>query len=127
MFVLLQLICYVLSLAEVNGKNVPSKEKEDNNGQYEEVDAVQEAMGGFGKWQVLVCLAISLVKFPVAWHQLAIVFMAPQSQKYNCTSPFHTNNKDQCVLDVNGTKLECQAWEFDGSIFPETIISQVCI
>lgn len=84
-------------------------------------DAVQAAIGNLGRWQIVVCLAISLVKFPVAWHQLAIVFMAPH-QDYNCTEP---GAVDRCTLDVNGTLLECAEWDYDRSIFPETIISQV--
>ncbi|KAG8034523.1 hypothetical protein G9C98_007599 [Cotesia typhae] len=81
-------------------------------------------MGAMGRWQVLVCIAISLVKFPVAWHQLAIVFMAPHTQQFNCTSPAYSSAKDQCIVNVNGSFVECQSWEFDRSIFPETIISQ---
>ncbi|XP_034948270.1 organic cation transporter protein-like isoform X2 [Chelonus insularis] len=108
--------------AEVNGNNVV-KEKEEKV-EYEEVDAISEAMGAMGRWQVLVCIAISLVKFPVAWHQLAIVFMAPQKQEFNCTSPARSDNKDQCLVSINGTQLECEDWDFDKSIFPETIISQ---
>ncbi|CAG5095248.1 Similar to Orct2: Organic cation transporter-like protein (Drosophila melanogaster) [Cotesia congregata] len=109
--------------AEVNDKNGVEKDKKE---EYEEVDAIQEAMGAMGRWQILVCIAISLVKFPVAWHQLAIVFMAPHTQQFNCTSPanMHTSAKDQCIVNVNGSHVECQSWEFDRSIFPETIISQ---
>ncbi|KAF7997518.1 hypothetical protein HCN44_006089 [Aphidius gifuensis] len=110
--------------AEVNGNNFNTNEKDETTNEHEEIDAVQKAMGGLGRWQILVCLAISLVKFPVAWHQLAIVFMAPQSQGYNCTNPPHIETKDQCVLNINGTQIECQSWEFDKSIFPETIVSQ---
>ena len=93
-------------------------------------DPVQRAMGHLGRWQILVCTAISLVKFPVAWHQLAIVFMAPK-QAYNCTEPYYglgvtrVNASDQCHVQVNGTIVECTQWEFDRSVFPETIISQV--
>ncbi|XP_074113374.1 organic cation transporter protein [Cotesia typhae] len=108
--------------AEVNGKNGVEKDKKSE--EYEEVDAIQEAMGAMGRWQVLVCIAISLVKFPVAWHQLAIVFMAPHTQQFNCTSPAYSSAKDQCIVNVNGSFVECQSWEFDRSIFPETIISQ---
>lgn len=82
-------------------------------------------MGAMGRWQVLVCIAISLVKFPVAWHQLAMVFMAPHAQQYNCTTPAYSSAKDQCIVNVNGSHVECQSWEFDRSTFPETIISQV--
>uniref|UniRef100_A0A0C9QMI4 Orct2_2 protein n=1 Tax=Fopius arisanus TaxID=64838 RepID=A0A0C9QMI4_9HYME len=106
---------------EVNGKNAV---KEKGQNEHEEVDAVQEAMGALGKWQILICLAISLVKFPVAWHQLAIVFMAPLNQGYNCTSPLRTLTKDQCLVDLNGTRLPCDKWNFERTIFPETIISQ---
>ncbi|XP_015108616.1 organic cation transporter protein isoform X1 [Diachasma alloeum] len=106
---------------EVNGKNVV-KEKDQND--YEEVDAIQEAMGALGRWQIFICLAISLVKFPVAWHQLAIVFMAPLNQGYNCTSPVRSLTKDQCLVDVNGTQAQCDKWDFERTIFPETIISQ---
>ncbi|XP_058801883.1 organic cation transporter protein-like isoform X2 [Phymastichus coffea] len=81
-------------------------------------------MGYLGRWQILVCTAISLVKFPVAWHQLAIVFMAPK-QAYNCTTPMYGNaTADQCYVQVNGTDVECTQWEYDRSVFPETIISQ---
>ena len=111
----------IFVLPEVNGKE---KNPEFGN-HYEEVDAVQEAMGGLGRWQILVCLAISLIKFPVAWHQLAIVFAAPLGQQYNCTSPTKTFAKDQCIVSINGTHTECTEWEFDRNIFPETTISQV--
>lgn len=109
----------------VNVKQVPNgKETETVEDYGENIDAVQQAIGDLGKWQILVCLAISLVKFPVAWHQLAIVFMAPH-QKYNCTTPAQNVSSDQCIVDINGTHTECTTWEYDRSIFPETIISQV--
>ncbi|XP_066588974.1 organic cation transporter protein-like [Prorops nasuta] len=112
--------------AEVNGKHIANGKESEGNDQFENAentDPVQEAIGNFGKWQIFVCLAISLVKFPVAWHQLAIVFMAPH-QQYNCTSPYHVESADQCIVNINGTKVECTQWEYDRSIFPETIISQ---
>ncbi|OXU19035.1 hypothetical protein TSAR_011958 [Trichomalopsis sarcophagae] len=80
-------------------------------------------MGYLGRWQIFVCTAISLVKFPVAWHQLAIVFMAPK-QRYNCALPGFGNASDQCHATINGSDVECTQWEFDRSVFPETIISQ---
>ncbi|XP_017791367.1 PREDICTED: organic cation transporter protein-like isoform X1 [Habropoda laboriosa] len=113
----------VQKITEVNGKQV-SNGKEDNadNGD-DEVDAVQEAIGNLGKWQIFVCLAISLVKFPIAWHQLAIVFMAPH-QDYYCTAPARTEIPGQCVVYVNGTMADCTEWEYDRRTFTETIISQ---
>lgn len=101
----------------------PASNDKDDHGA--DVDAVQTAIGNLGRWQIIVCLAISLVKFPVAWHQLAIVFMAPH-QDYNCTEPAAVaNSEDQCAIDVNGTLVECTGWDYDRRIFPETIISQV--
>ncbi|XP_026666972.1 uncharacterized protein LOC108622018, partial [Ceratina calcarata] len=109
--------------AEVNGKHVANGNKEEIAASGDEVDAVQEAIGNLGKWQIFVCLAISLVKFPIAWHQLAIVFMAPH-QNYNCTAPARDETSDQCMVNVNGTVTECTEWEYDRSTFTETIISQ---
>lgn len=110
---------------DLNGKHIINgKDAEAAGNQHESSsDAVQRTMGQLGPWQILVCTAISFVKFPVAWHQLAIVFMAP-NQTYTCTVPGQGNGSDQCHVQVNGTKQECTEWEFDKSIFPETIISQ---
>ncbi|KAG6796420.1 organic cation transporter protein isoform X1 [Apis mellifera caucasica] len=108
---------------EVNGKQISNGKEEIVENENDEVDAVQQAIGNLGRWQIYVCLAISLVKFPIAWHQLAIVFMAPH-QVYNCTSPTRTETADQCVTNVNGTLLDCTEWEYDRRTFTETIISQ---
>lgn len=111
------------SYAEVNGKQaLNGKEDVDENAD-EEVDAVQEAIGNLGRWQIYVCLAISLVKFPIAWHQLAIVFMAPH-QDYNCISPAGVQTLDHCAVNVSGVLADCTEWEYDRSTFTETIISQ---
>lgn len=109
----------------MNGKQV-SNGKDDHVDSGANIDAVQIAIGNLGKWQIIVCLAISLVKFPVAWHQLAIVFMAPH-QDYNCTEPTTVVSKDQCVVEFNGTIAKCTKWEYDRRVFPETIISQVSL
>ncbi|XP_014204218.1 organic cation transporter protein-like [Copidosoma floridanum] len=92
-----------------------------NNGS--SIDAIQRSMGDLGRWQIFVCTAISLVKFPVAWHQLAIVFMAPK-QEFSCTAPGRGNGTDQCHAMVNGNVVDCTEWEFNRTVFPETIISQ---
>jgi len=109
----------------MNAKQVPNG-KDDHVDSDTNVDAVQTAIGNLGRWQIIVCLAISLIKFPVAWHQLAIVFMAPH-QDYNCTEPSITEeySKDQCTVNLNGTLIKCTEWEYDRKLFPETIISQV--
>lgn len=94
-------------------------------------DAVQRSMGYLGPWQIMVCMAISLVKFPVAWHQLGIVFMAPKNQGFKCLEPGPglvrgDNSTDQCLAVIDkSTEVECTKWEYDRSIFTETVISQV--
>lgn len=113
--------CFLSIAADVNGKQVPNGKDVDH---VDSVDAVQIAIGNLGKWQIIVCLAISLIKFPVAWHQLAIVFMAAH-QDYNCTEPTTVDSKDQCTINLNGTLVKCTEWEYDRKVFPETIISQV--
>ncbi|XP_014473977.1 PREDICTED: organic cation transporter protein-like isoform X2 [Dinoponera quadriceps] len=115
-------VVFSMSRASVNVKRVSNGKDEHIDGDAS-VDAVQTAIGNLGRWQVTVCLAISLVKFPVAWHQLAIVFMAPH-QDYNCTKPATTDAQDQCTVNVNGTSVGCTEWEYDRSVFPETIISE---
>lgn len=43
-------------------------------------------MGDFGRWQAFICVSISLLKVSVAWHQLAILFLAPP-QDFWCARP----------------------------------------
>ncbi|XP_011633595.1 organic cation transporter protein-like [Pogonomyrmex barbatus] len=110
--------------AHMKTKQVSNDKDDDHVDSDANVDAVQIAIGNLGRWQIIVCLAISLVKFPVAWHQLAIVFMAPH-QSYNCTEPAADEySKDQCMVHLNGTLIKCAEWKYDRKIFPETIISQ---
>ncbi|XP_011504688.1 PREDICTED: organic cation transporter protein-like [Ceratosolen solmsi marchali] len=110
---------------DISSKHIINQKDAEAAGNHQECnsDAVQRTMGQLGRWQIFVCAAISLVKFPVAWHQLAIVFMAPK-QTYNCTAPGYITTDDECHVLINGTQHECTKWEFDRSIFPETIISQ---
>lgn len=73
-------------------------------------DPIQQAMGSFGRWHAIICAFIFLLKFPVAWHQMSIIFAAPNI-KYSCADP---NVTDPC-------SAECTSYEFDHSIFTETI------
>lgn len=82
------------------------------------VDPVQNAMGAMGKWQIWICAVIFLLKFPVAWHQMAIIFLAPPVD-FQCVN----NTIDKC-------SDECPQHEFNRSVFTETIITEfdlVCI
>lgn len=80
----------------------PSKEKNED---LHHVDIVQKSIGVLGKWHIWICLAIFLVKFPVAWHQLSIVFVAPRTDFY-CVD----TTLDKC--DPNCTAHVFNRWDF---------------
>ncbi|XP_018565831.1 organic cation transporter protein isoform X2 [Anoplophora glabripennis] len=80
----------------------PPKDKAD-------VDIIQKCIGVLGRWHIWVCLIIFLVKFPVAWHQLSIVFVAPPVT-FTCAE----NITDKCSSN-------CSSHVFDTSIFTNTI------
>ncbi|XP_071445792.1 organic cation transporter protein-like [Hetaerina americana] len=127
-------------------------------------DTVLSAVGDFGRWQALVTVLLSLVKIPVAWFQLGIVFLAPplpspptcarpsgsnitQELWRNISHPF-TQVGDTIVYNScqiydrnysaiaasgwNGTfkdlkslpVIPCKSWEYDRSLFEETIITE---
>lgn len=92
------------------------------------LDTVQEAMGSMGPWHIVIVVAISLVKFPVAWQQLSIVFLAPPTN-FSCIAPSSATNDStfmKCEIDVgNGTMEKCTDFKYDKRIFRESIITQV--
>ncbi|KAG5891587.1 hypothetical protein JTB14_022252 [Gonioctena quinquepunctata] len=79
----------------------------------EDKDIIEKSIGVLGKWHIWVCLIIFLVKFPVAWHQLSIVFIAPRLDIY--------------CIDNNSTKAcskLCPNYSFDTSVFTKTIATE---
>ncbi|KAJ6645259.1 Organic cation transporter protein [Pseudolycoriella hygida] len=72
-------------------------------------DPIQRAMGAFGKWHVFICSVIFLLKFPVAWHQMSIIFLAP---------PLNFSCANNTIPACSG---ECVEYNYDRSIFTETI------
>lgn len=125
----------------------------------EDTDVVQSCMGNFGRWQLWICCWISILKLPVAWHALGIVFLAPpvttwckrpaalynltDEQWRNLSQPTEesgTQGRDSCSmynidyaigpyneLPANHSTVACVEWEYDRSIFQETIVTQVRI
>lgn len=85
-------------------------------------------MGSLGPWHIVIAVALSLVKFPVAWHQLSIVFLAPPTN-FTCIHPTPANLSDsmsgKCEVDVGGHKEKCTEFAYNRNIFKETIITQV--
>ncbi|XP_067000200.2 organic cation transporter protein [Anabrus simplex] len=80
-------------------------------------DVVQGAMGDFGRWQLWICLSISVLKLPVAWHQLGIVFLAPPTTFW-CADSNSSSSAMACDKPCNA------GWVFDRTVFEETIITQ---
>lgn len=91
------------------------------------LDVVQNAMGVMGPWHIVIAIALSLVKFPVAWHQLSIVFLAPPTN-FSCAAPISATNEStimKCYVDIgNGTMEKCTTFKYDKRIFKESIITQ---
>ncbi|XP_059619532.1 organic cation transporter protein isoform X2 [Phlebotomus argentipes] len=82
-----------------------------------ENDPIQKSISGFGWWQLMVFVTICLLKFPVAWHQMSIIFLAPPID-YHCVEPEGFNG----TLGRCDTK--CNGHVFDRSVFQETITTQ---
>lgn len=103
---------------EANGTNGTNAVADNtlNNGisqkqpQPSKSDPIQRAMGSLGRWHIVVCGFIFLLKFPVAWHQMSIIFMAPNINS-TCAN---SNITDKCSAD-------CKSYKFDRETFTETI------
>lgn len=72
-------------------------------------DPIQQAMGELGRWQIFVCAIIFLLKFPVAWHQMSIIFLAPKTD-FTCKDP----SLERC-------DPSCNEHVFNTSTFTNTI------
>jgi hypothetical protein len=67
-------------------------------------DPVQNAIGELGRWQILVCAIVFLLKFPVAWHQMVIIFLAPKPD-FTCSNPELSQCNPQCPSHVFNTSV----------------------
>lgn len=81
-------------------------------------DPIQLSMGGLGKWHILVCIVVFLLKFPVAWHQMGIIFLAPPAT-YTCI-PSETESGEP----INKCSDACLQKSFNRTVFTETIITE---
>lgn len=78
-------------------------------------DPLTRAIGAIGKWQIWICFIVFLVKFPVAWHQMSIIFLAPPMNFTCADTPSETFD--------NTCHANCTSYEYDHSVFSQTIIS----
>ncbi|XP_049703633.2 organic cation transporter protein [Helicoverpa armigera] len=49
-------------------------------------DITTKVIGDFGKWQLKISILMAVLKLPIAWYQLNIIFMAPP-QDFWCAKP----------------------------------------
>lgn len=52
---------------------------------------IKETIGYFGRWQLKISILMALLKLPIAWFQLSIVFLAPPTQFW-CKQPENFKN-----------------------------------
>lgn len=74
-------------------------------------DPIQKAMGSMGRYQICMCFLVFLTKFPVAFHQMSIIFFTPPVS-YTC--------KDEGSSDALNV-CPCKNPEYDRSVFKDTI------
>jgi hypothetical protein len=65
----------------------------------ENADIIEKSIGIFGRWHIAICLIIFLVKFPIAWHQLSIVFLAPPVN-FSCESNMTDECSENCTKHI---------------------------
>ncbi|XP_052869352.1 organic cation transporter protein isoform X2 [Anopheles cruzii] len=70
-------------------------------------------MGQLGWWHILVCAVVFPLKFPVAWHQMSIIFLGP-SVNYTCASD----------AALEACDAACTDWTYDNSTFSTTIVGE---
>jgi hypothetical protein len=54
-------------------------------------DAVQEAVGDFGRWQAGISVLMALLKLPIAWFQLSIIVLETHTDFW-CARPHTYSN-----------------------------------
>lgn len=88
--------------------------------QIKKEDGLANLIGQFGKWQLLVMLAVSLVKLSSGWVQMAIIFLTP-SLKFWCSN-FGNNSTN--VGENMTCYSDCLEYSYDTYPFGRTIISE---
>ncbi|KAK6636636.1 hypothetical protein RUM43_010298 [Polyplax serrata] len=92
---------------------------------------VSHLIGDFGKWQAIISLLLSLLKLPIGWFQLSIVFLAPITDFW-CATPKtsdwswsdDTTPMNRTNYTLNSCDAECSEYVFNTTVFKTTIISE---
>ncbi|KAF5284077.1 hypothetical protein FQA39_LY17126 [Lamprigera yunnana] len=69
------------------------------NDSSEPVDVLEATIGSFGRWQCQLSLLVSILKIPISWIQLSIVFMAPPTEFW-CDVPNQLQNFTQTPINT---------------------------
>lgn len=64
----------------ISGNSRSNRSSRDNE------DVTTKIIGDFGKWQLRISILMAVLKLPIAWYQLNIIFMAPP-QDFWCVKP----------------------------------------
>ncbi|KAK3588633.1 hypothetical protein CHS0354_021503 [Potamilus streckersoni] len=97
-----------------------------------ETDLVLHSLGGWGRFQTLVFLVLSLIYMRGAWQTYVILFLGAKPDSYHCTLPNGTTHNQSsleqhgyCMLNIPNKKEETCPYgftyksEFDPSIVTE--------
>lgn len=98
---------------------------------YGPLDAVQEAMGVMGPWQILIAIALSFVNIPVAWQQISIAVIAPKTS-HSCNIPVSmsgaVSSNDECaytsVVNNINVSYECTNFTYHNEGLDTTMITE---
>ncbi|XP_063362844.1 organic cation transporter protein-like [Cydia amplana] len=113
-------------------------------------DAVVTTIGDFGKWQMRLSIMMALLRFPICWYQLDIIFLAPTTEFW-CKKPeaFSEYSDDKwrqmsvplieenpCLIfdpEILRTYptlsrslipfVKCESFEYNLSVFTKTLIT----
>ncbi|XP_061714196.1 solute carrier family 22 member 6-like isoform X2 [Cydia pomonella] len=134
-------ICTTEEITKENGK--PPQPKNE--------DAVVITVGDFGTWQKRLVIMMALLRFPISWYQLDIIFLAPATEFW-CKKPEafsdYSDDKwrqmsvplveenpcmifDPEILRIDPTLsrsliplVKCESFEYNLSVFTRTIITE---
>ncbi|KPJ15486.1 Solute carrier family 22 member 5 [Papilio machaon] len=82
-------------------------------------DGFANILGHIGRWQILVCTTVSLVKLSSGWVQMAILFLTPKLNFW-CIEFSNTSR----ITDNSTCYDDCLKYEYDPSPFENTIVSE---
>lgn len=84
------------------------------------MDPIEKVLASIGRWHICVYFFLFLSRFPIAWHQFSIIFMAP-NVNHSCINILPMFNEDDIDKVRKKCPTGCRFYEFDRQIFTETL------